>query len=241
MSDQENLQEKKFDVRLKESKIWTHMMVAFLKKQGHITDFRQATAEEDKNDLIDYWFRYAGQEEYVPVAFKLRIDPAKRDIPVVFSQPFYGIDGAKTVLGRDYRCLTEGQVQQYYVAVKNGAKEFCEVYRISKEKLGPKIQLIVKSWKEDDATSSMFVQHAKLTETRNSALLKNLNWGKGARKIWATDDGEIWWQKNHNENFSKVNLYVPENFKEESFSISPKVYQTMLVSYKEYMRSKDEA
>jgi len=238
MSEQIQLQEKKFDVRLKESKIWTQMMVSLLKKSGHIEDFRDATIDEDKSMLIDYWFKYPNSQEYVPIAFKLRIDPSKRDIPVVYSQPFYGTDSDKTVIGRDYRCLN-GQVQQYYVAVKNGNKEFCEIYRISKAKLSPMIENMIGSWKTEDAMSGTFISHDKFTEERKEILLKNLNGGKGFRKIWQTDDGEIWWQKNFNEKFSKVNLYVPENFKEESFSITSVIYKKMFSSYEKFMRSRN--
>lgn len=235
MPEQTNLQEQKFNVRLKESKIWTQMMVAFLKKQGHIEDFRQATPEEDKNQLIDYWFKFPGEERYAPIGFKLRIDPAKRDIPVVYSQPFYGVNCDKTVLGRDYRCLADGGVEHYYVAVKNETKEFCEIYRISKAKLSPAIEEMISSWKAEETTSGMFIPHDKLTEVRNAALLKNLNWGKGFRKIWQTANGEIWWQKNLTEKFAKVNLYVPESFKEESFPISTAIHKKMMVSYDKFM------
>ncbi len=237
MPEQTKLQEQKFNVRLKESKIWTQMMVAFLKKIGHIEDFRQATPDEDKNQLIDYWFKFPNQEDYRPIGFKLRIDPAKRDIPVVYSQPFYGVNSDKTVLGRDYRCLADGGVEHYYVAVKNEMKQFCEIYRISKVKLSPAIEEMIQSWKVGEMESGMFIAHDKLTEVRNDALLKNMNWGKGFRKIWQTSNGEIWWQKNINEKFSKINLYVPESFKEESFPISSAVYKRMAASYEKFMSS----
>lgn len=222
-----NLQDQHFNVRLKVSDVWTKMMVDFLKQTGHIEDYRESTLDEDKNLLIDYWFKYPNKEEFVPIAFKLRIDPAKRDIPVVYSQPFYGTDGQKTVLGRDFRCL-QGQVLEYYVAVKNADKEFCEIYRISKENLSSKINQMITSWKTEENVSGQFISFDKLTEARNQILLNNLNWGKGFRKIWQTSNGEIWWQKNPGEKFSKINLYVPENFKEESFLIPVDAYRMML-------------
>lgn len=232
MPEQNNLQDQHFNVRLKVSDVWTKMMVEFLKETGHIEDYRESTLEEDKNLLIDYWFKYPDESEFVPVAFKLRIDPARRDIPVVYSQPFYGTNGEKTVLGRDFRCL-QGQVREYYVAVKNADKEFCEIYRISKQNLYPKINQMIESWKNDENVSSQFITFDKLTEARNEILLKNLNWGKGVRKIWQTENGEIWWQKNPNEKFSKINLYVPENFKEQSFPIPSEAYQRMLEKSKQ--------
>lgn len=233
MVDQTNLQNRHFNHRIKESKIWTQMMVEYLKSIGHIKDFINATEDEDKNQLVDYWFQYNEGEEYVPIAFKLRIDPAKRDIPVVYSQPFRGFDNETTVSGRDYRCLEQNSVVQYYVAVKNKLKEYSEIYRISKNTLYPFVENIVSSWKaaKHEGVAMSFVAYEKMTETKNKSLLNSMSWGKGMKRIFSCDNAEVWWQKNPAENYSKINFYINESLKEESFKIPKEDYQKMLETY----------
>jgi uncharacterized protein YbaA (DUF1428 family) len=236
MPTQDNLQERQFSERLQESKIWTQMMATVLKAKGHITDFRQANVDEDKNQLVDYWFTYPAEKEEVPVAFKLRIDPAKRDIPVVYSQPFYGVNSERTVIGRDYRCVVEGMPARYYVAVKNAAKEYNEVYWMTKEKLKGLITDLISAWKTQES-SGQLIRYEKLTEERVQSLIRNADQGKCSRKIALAEEGEVWWQKNRSEKFSKVNLYFPESVKEGSIFIPPTTYQNMLRAYKQYLRN----
>jgi len=228
MPDQTNLQEKHFNVRVKEADFWTQKLVEFIKKKGHIDDFRKATKEEDRDLLIDYWFKYPGEQEYKPIGFKLRIDPARRDIPVVYNQPFFGTNSPKTVLGRDYRCLL-GDVVQYYVAVKNADKEFEEIYRISKSKLLPLVNGVVSSWKKGESAFTDLIPYDSFTSDHD--FLQGLQSGKRVRRIWRTNQAEVWWQKNPNENYSKINLYIPEEFKEESIQVPFANYKEMLKDY----------
>jgi uncharacterized protein YbaA (DUF1428 family) len=239
MPTQENLQERQFGERLQESKIWTQMVVTVLKAKGHITDFRQATADEDRNLLIDYWFKYPGEEEWVPVAIKLRIDPNKRDIPVVYSQPFYGINCDRTVIGRDYRCIMEGRAVRYYVITKNASGEFSNVYWMSKEKLKTLISDLISEWRTQP-TSGQLIAYDRLTQERVESLVRNAENGKCSRKIAFTDEGEVWWQKNRTERFSKINLYFPERVQEGNVLIPASAYQHMLLAYNQY-RSRHES
>ena len=233
------LQDEKFNVRLSDSNIWTQLLVTKLKKCGHIVDFRKTPEEEDKNDLVDYWFKYPGSSKYVPIAFKLRIDGKgeKRDIPVLRYQPFWGNNEAETVTGRDFRCLLEKGVQQYYVGAKNADDQFDEIYRISKEKLAPMVSSLDNHWYNVplDVRSATLISGNDLTKERNEGMIIHKTFkGKGARKIWLTEEGEIWWQKNPKERYAKVNFYFHQSFKEDSIPVTKVDYRAMVKSFQKY-------
>lgn len=223
------LQEKKFDVRINISKVWTLALVNHLKKIGHIVDFREATLEEDKNDLIDFWFKYPNNDEFIPIAFKIRVCPFNRDIHLAKYKPFWGVDSDRTVVGRDFICVTSSPIQQYYVAVKKN-DQFDEIYRISKLKLKSIVTELDENWHEGhNEIKNSLVPHKELTSKKNNFFMeKKLFKGKGSIKMWSTPSGEVWWHKNQSENFSKVNYYIPEAFKEESLLISNDQYIEMV-------------
>jgi len=232
MPQQTAFQDQHFNVRLKESDIWTKQLVEFLKETGHFEDYRKATREEDEKLLIDYWVKYSYRKDFVPVGFKLRVEHSKRDIPVLFSQPFHGVDNEATVSGRDFRCLQQS-VEEYYVGVKNESDQYREVYRISKNKLLPHVQSVIKSWQSETEDYGSFIPYSKMTTERNRALLNKANGFKKVQTLWRYEGTEIWWQKNADrvEKSPKINLYVPENFKQESFLIDDLQYDKIVEGY----------
>jgi hypothetical protein len=225
-------QEQNFNTRLKESDIWTKQLVEFLKEIGHFEDYRKATREEDERLLIDYWCKYSYMKEFVPVGFKLRVEHSKRDIPVLYSQPFHGIDSETTVSGRDYRCLKQS-VQQYYVGVKDESNQYREVYRVSKHKLLPHVESVIDSWQSESEDYGSLIPYNKMTAEKNKVLLKKANGFKKVQTVWRHEGTEVWWQKNPDrvEKSPKINLYIPENFKEESFKINDLQYAKILEGY----------
>lgn len=222
MTSLNNLQNQSFRVRLAESDTWTRQLVQHLQKLGHITSYRKSTEEEDKKELIDYWFDYPDGQTNVPIAFKLRIRPGRRDIPVVLYQPFSGVDAETVKSGRDYRCLVQDKVKQYYVGVKNQDGQFCEIYRISKANLFPRIEKLFTSWKEEEYDGSVLVPHDKMTMLRHFDYISK---GKRRVQLWRCGSDEIWWQSNTE---IKINSYVSEKAKEESFLIETADYSQML-------------
>ena len=224
--------EQNFNTRLKESDIWTNQLAEHLKQIGHFEDYRRATREEDEKLLIDYWCKYPNQEEFIPVGFKLRVEHSKRDIPILYSQPFHGFDNDRTVSGRDYRCL-KNSVKQYYVGVKDVNDQYREIYRISKEKILPHVETVIDSWKSDSEDYGSFIPYSKMTSERNSALLNKANGFRKFQTLWRYEGTEIWWQKNPDrvEKSPKINIYIPENFREESFLIDDSQYDKILAGY----------
>ena len=72
-----------------------------------------------------------------------------------------------------------------------------------------------------------------MTTERNRALLNKANGFKKVQTLWRYEGTEIWWQKNADrvEKSPKINLYVPENFKQESFLIDDLQYDKIVEGY----------
>lgn len=230
---QSNLQEKDFGDRLKISDALTFLIVNYLVKVGHICAFRKATYEEDKDGAIDYWVDM-NKACLEPVQVKLRIKPGNNDIPVVRYQPFWGIDNPETIVGRDYRGIVEGQTTQYYVAAVQGDGSI-EVYRTSKAKLKPILAEIDQAWEQHDPARPWLYCKRRCNSQKNSFLLRTEcdERGKGLKMIFGPGEDiqsgwQIWWQKNPNERFAKINFYLPSDLKEESWVIPAALYQKMI-------------
>lgn len=232
-----NSHENEFLERKKESDWWTNELVLQLLETGHISDFRKATPDEDKNELIDYWFLYPKKKEFEPVAFKLRTDPRKRDIPVLRYQPFHGIDNVKTKEGRDFKCVLFSSIVNYYVGVKEHPDYYDEIYRITKKKLRPLVSKADQDWDSDEKGLIGAVAKKMLTIEKHNFFLKN----KKFEMIWVTDNVEVWWQKPKRNEAAKVNFYLPESLKEESFEIPEKVGIDMSLRYKKWKNDTEGA
>ncbi len=223
------LQERKFSERLEVTDKLSEYLMKYLVHKGHIESFKKATYEEDMFGAIDFWITKDGLTK--PIQFKLRIKQGNSDFPIVRYQPFYGTDCDNTVVGRDYKGLTEGQTTDYYVTAKNSDGSI-EIYRASKEKILPVLEHIDSAWKLYDRSRPWNISHDRFTNELNSRMIQQSGGKQKVQMIFgpAEDDTvswQIWWQKNAREKFSKINFYLPSNLKEESWTIPNKVYRKM--------------
>jgi len=202
------IHQQNFTTRLNVTDNYTAALMKLLQTKNHFLNYRKATREEDLNG-IDWWVVYPGQTEEVPIQFKLR--DRQKDIPLCRFQPFYGTDSPKTVIGRDYRCIDNQTSAQYYVAVRNAAGKFTEIYKVSCETLRPLIMDLDAEWQKVEGLFDNF--NLKFFDT--SRVGKWLESGIWNKRVFRGDSGcEVWWKKNRNEKFPKFNMYVPHSYKE---------------------------
>lgn len=213
------LQEQSFQTRLQVAAEATDALVSYLCESGIIVDYSKATTSQDKDELIDYFFLHPGDgRDYQATAFKLRAN-GRQDFPMCWQQPFYGFGHAKTTLGRDYRCICDAMITRCYVAVKENGL-YREIYYFSKAYLKKLVAEIDDEWtrgEEDPEVRTSFVAKDKLTPEWNHDLVER---GQNNKLLWRASNGaEVWWKKNRNEKFSKINLYIPKSLKEGNIII----------------------
>jgi hypothetical protein len=203
-----------FTTRLNVTETATAALMNLLQTKKHFKSYRKSSKEEDLGG-IDWWVVYPGQTEEVPIQFKLR--DRQKDIPLCRFQPFYGTDSPKTVVGRDYRCIEGKQAAQYYVAVRNGAGKFTEIYKISCDTLRPLIMSLDEEWQKVEGVFDTFA--LKFFDAgRVGKWLESGIWNK---RVFRGDSGcEVWWKKNRNEKFPKFNMYVPYSYKDWETQLS---------------------
>lgn len=230
---QSNLQERDFAYRLRASEAMTYLVMRYLVKIGHFRSFEKATYEDDKEGGIDYWVD-CNNAEVEPIQFKMRIKKGNSDFPVVRYQPFWGVDSAESVVGRDYRGLMEGKTLFYYVSTRNADGSF-EIYRASKKRLVAVLKEMEEAWSAHDISRPWYLCKSRCTGQKNSFLLRSRvnEQGKGKEMIFIPNESgsvnwEIWWQKNPNERFPKINFYLPSSLKENSWTIPAATYNSML-------------
>ena len=205
---------KHFNERLNIADFYSLALMENLKTKKHFTTFRKSAKEEDL-DGIDWWVTYPGETKEVPIQFKIR--DKQKDIPICRYQPFHGLDHARTVEGRDYRCLRDKKVNQYYVAVRNAVGQFTEIYKISSKTLNSLIVTLDKEWAKVEGIFDMFPPKF-FDGSRVSLWLE-----KGIRNkcVFRNESGcEVWWKKNYNEKSPKFNMYVPYSAKEWGLFLS---------------------
>lgn len=227
---QTDLQEEKFDRRLGLSESITHLLMGFLKRKGVFKTAVKATTGEDIEDAVDYTF------DGVPAQWKLRIRAGNGDFPFVRYQPFWGIDSPETVVGRDYRGLIDGLSEHYYVAAvqKDGSMV---ISRASKERLQPYMDELEQSWSQRDRGRPQFRHQGVLTAAENKRLAaQNCDArGKGLCLLYTAHEEslcnwQVWWQKNASERFSKINLYLPNALREESWTVEAATFARMVAT-----------
>jgi hypothetical protein len=213
-----------------ESEWWTKAWMLFLKWEGHFHSFEQATLSEDKNDLIDYWVQFEEGGEWVPIQFKLRVD-GRRDMPMSLRQPFYGCDvpyGNKpdiglNMLGRDYRGLMKGKAKYHYIAVQNQNRLYNEIYRIDSDSLKTIVLGLEESWMnnvvEFETIENLEVRSPYLTYREDRLPRARVSTMFGWTTLFQDGQGEIGLLKNEREPFRKINCYVNESLKQNSFDI----------------------
>lgn len=211
-----NLHLKEFTSRLKISEAATNSIVELLTKTGHFKSIRKAALNDDLGG-VDWWVVYPDSEEEVPIQFKLR--DKQKDIPIVRYQPFHGVNSDKTKEGRDYRGLLETKCKYYYVAVRNGEGNFCEVYNISCCKLTDLAIKLNDAWVACEkagnfAPPSFFTD--EIVKTWMDKSVRN-------KSVFACEYGDIWWKKNYNEASPKFNMYIPYSFHEWKLEIKNEV------------------
>lgn len=217
-----------FKTRLRESSFWTESWMKYLTHSGHIKEYKKALKEDDLKG-VDYWVKYL--EKWVPIQFKLRVEVGQRDCPVVFYQPFYGVDVqfshesnvGLNKFGRDYCGLMNGVSDFYYVAVKNNAGLYQQVYRFKSSTLKDIVIRLEKEWKNVEkyetldgyeVTNSRFaLRHDNMTSVKLSSMKNKMT------PLFSNDQAEVWLQKNEKETFYKINFYVNELLKEDVYNI----------------------
>lgn len=209
------LEEQSFDDRLSISQYIDQRLIKCLCDIGHLTDVAKSSLSEDKDEGIDYWF--SGD----PIQWKVRMKPKQVDVPVCYSQPFHGYDSPGTKWGRDYKGLVlVGKTVRYYVAIKNKAGIFCEVYMVSTNVLRPLIATLEQEWEQwDDKFSPGYHSKKSMTKAKSSGWIG----GRTARQLYGSNVGQVWWKKNYQDKSPKINFYFPSSLKEQSFEIPESV------------------
>lgn len=237
------LQEQSFDTRQKIMDVVTEMLTKSMVHGNYVTGYRKAELEADRDQAIDFWFdRPAGGAWPIvlnddPSQFKCRDKPGYRDVPLCRFQPFFGVDADTTVIGRDYKgLLTTRATTQYFVAVKDADDVFCEIYRISTAKLRPQVEALEREWIE--TTNDRFVAQSAMNMQKKTEFINNSVWTK---RLYASPTGEVWWQKNKRREAPKINFYLPESLKEDSFEIPSHIGLTIKRTYEKLKAEAEEA
>lgn len=199
-------QDQSFIERHTTSELISYKLMNFLYENKHIKGFKKTDVETDKTG-IDYFVNF--DEGYLPVQFKLRGQNYK-DIPVCRYQPFRGINNC--TLGRDYKSLTAQKNKFYIVALQSLSQNTFEIHICSTEKLLNTILQAEKEW---------FQQHEAWNDFPSFEYDYMIQERIFSKKLRSASNGtEAWFKKNRNENFGKINYYVPMNFSEKTILIS---------------------
>jgi hypothetical protein len=198
------IQEEDFKTRLASSEEDTTKCIKQLLEIEHMVSAKKSILERDKNDGVDYDFDYGTKEKYVPNQFKVRHNHP--DIPVVIAQPFWGFGNEKTKLGRDLTCLLKKKTKYHYVGiVKNNAVQ--SIFYAKSSVVAEAVLNAMDVWEKTE-TNTIASQYGKKWFTPEM-VQKWIEQVKN-RRIFCMENGiEIWWKKNNNERFAKLNLYVP--------------------------------
>lgn len=218
------LHTRQFNERLNVADSYSFALMKFLNQKNHFQSVRKSSKEEDL-DGVDWWVIYPDENQEVPIQFKLR--DKQKDIPVCRFQPFWGINHAKTVVGRDFRGLRDSKCKHYYVGVRNGNGQFTEIYSISCQSLKSKIDQLDQEWQTVTGRYGNFALDFFEENRVNSWLQKGI-WNK---RVFSNDIGEVWWKKNGNEKSPKFNMYIPYECKEWD-SILSNEESSLIESYK---------
>ncbi len=222
-----DLHHKSFVNRLNVSDFYTAALMEFLKESNHFSNFRKSEKQEDL-DGIDWWVEYPDKKGEFPIQFKLR--DKQKDIPICRYQPFHGIDSEKTVEGRDFKLIKNKKAVQYYIAIRNG-NSFKEIYRISCKSLNKMILEMDQHWQEVSGVFDSFPPSFFSKEKNQLWIEKGLR----NKRVFSDENGcEVWWKKNHNEKFSKFNMYVPYSLNEWSIFLNSKDAEKINSLYQEY-------
>ena len=192
------IQEQSFQTRLASSGEDTKNCIKKLIEAKHIVKVNKASLERDKEEGVDF--------EFDGVANQFKVRHNHPDIPVVIAQPFWGYGDDKTRIGRDLNCLLKKKTKYHYVGiVKQGQVQsvfYAKSLLVAKESVAA-----LKIWYEAE-TNTVASQYGKkwfTPEMTRKWIDKIQN-----RKIFSLDNGvEIWWKKNQNERYAKLNLYIP--------------------------------
>lgn len=223
-----DLHKQSFNNRISISDNYTTALVKLLTEHQHFKSYRKASLEEDM-DGIDFWVTYPKSSVEIPVQFKIR--DKQKDIPVCRYQPFYGIGHEKTIVGRDFRSIKAKKVQKYYIAIRNGAGAFSEVYNISSDALEKHVLSVDESWnkatKQGEQLPSSFFTPANTTVWLDKAIRNKC--------VYRGENGDVWWKKNHNEKSPKFNIYIPYYCKEWGLEFSQRDSQLIEEMYKGFV------
>lgn len=167
-----------------------------------IKAFHKADKKTDI-DGTDYLVQFSEGESFKKVQFKNREEKWK-DLPITRYQPFYGVDDKQSVLGRDYRSLTEDKNEYYIVASQNLTKQYDQISITSAKKVKELLLQAEKEWFGENLAYDYF--------DRNyfDALMQKKVRDK---KIHVASNGvEAWFKKNYKEAYGKINVYIPYKY-----------------------------
>jgi hypothetical protein len=229
MSNLNNLHEANFNVRLKVSDTYTKILMKLLEKNGHFKKVVRQANKEEEHRGIDWWVIF--DEKEVPIQFKLR--DKRKDVPVCRYQPLYGMDHDKNVDGRDFRGIESKSSEFYYVAIRDKNKRFFQIYRCSSNKLRKLVMNCDKAWEKSGGVyAKNFFNSKNVQEWVDKKVFTKL--------IFSDEYGcQIWWKKNRVEKSPKLNMYVPETFKEWEFKIDKNMADFIDKMYANLIDSKE--
>lgn len=197
------IQEQSFLNRLAASGEDTTNCVKKLFEVKHIFNAKKAELERDKNEGVDFDFDYE-KELNVPNQFKVRHNHP--DIPIVIAQPFWGYGHDKTKMGRDLVGLLKKKTKYHYVGiVKNNVVQ--SVFYAKSSVVAKEATAALKAWydAETDTIAGRYGKKWFTPEMVEKWILKVRD-----KNIFDFPNGiQIWWKKNKNEKFPKLNMYIP--------------------------------
>jgi hypothetical protein len=199
-----------FNQRLKISDNQTFEIMNSLYEKKLIKKFVKCFIDDDK-DGIDY-FIDMDDSRAIPIQCKTRLK-GRKDIPVVRFQPFRGIDHESLVIGRDYKALKNKKTQMYFTGIQEekNSNKFTSVILIEAKKLFDIIIEAEKEWFPKDDHWNYF---------NNQVYLNTIKKGKNSCRLKVASNGvEAWFKKNPQENFGKINYYVPHIYSDSIMKI----------------------
>lgn len=212
-----------FESRLSISDLYTQILVKYLEKLRHFKSVRKATEAEDL-DGVDWWVLYPNETEPSPIQFKLR--DKRKDCPVCRFQPLYGLDHEKNIVGRDFRGLRDKRSKNYYVAYRGTDKTFTCIYRMSSDTLHKLVVGLDEEWQKAETYPTNRINDM-FGGTYNQSFFTHDNVQEwignrvNNKVVYRGSNGcEIWWKKNYNEGRPKLNMYIPEKLREETFPLT---------------------
>lgn len=205
-----------------------------MEKDGVWELIREPTDEEDGHG-IDYFVKIKNLKGYktkseIPIQFKLRTNPKRRDLVVARYQPCFGTDqeilprsqngvSRQTAQGRDWRGLMNHASILYFVATMNEYKEYDEVSYITSTTLKEHSIKLDQQWEVVEGEGKIQPKQYYTCDLISSMLNRN-SYKESFCTFCNTNNDEVWYQKNIGES-PKFLMYINKSRRAGFCKIDP--------------------